>query len=130
MKESLRRAFLALLAISLAACSALSVVADTRDSVAAATDVSAKRLAPGDSLRLRLTSGERVDLRLVSVERDALVGTTTVQGAPVRVPTSQIVTIERMEFSTLRTVLLAAGLFVLVYLVVLSIDVNMGGRID
>jgi hypothetical protein len=130
MKESLRRAFLALLAISLAACSSLSVVADTRDSVAAAADVSAKRLAPGDNLRLRLASGERVDLRLVSVERDALVGTTPDQGAPVRVPTGQIVTIERMEFSTLRTVLLAAGLFVLVYLVVQSIDVGMGGRID
>jgi len=130
MKGILRRALLAMLAISLAACSTLSVVADTRASSAAATDISAERLAPGDNLHLRLISGERVDLRLVSVERDALVGTTTVQGAPVRVPTSQIVTIERAEFSALKTVLLIAGMCVLLYLVVQSIDLNTGGRID
>jgi hypothetical protein len=124
MKKILRRTLLAILAVSLAACSTISVVADTRSSSAAVADNSAKRLAPGDDLRLRLISGERVSLLLVSIESDALVGTTTFQGTPVRVPTSQIESIERKEFDAVKTTLLIVGIFGLLYLAVKSIPIS------
>ena len=125
MVTILRSALLAILAVSLAACSTISVVADTRSSSAAVADVSAKRLAPGDDLRLRLVSGERVSLLLVSIEPDALVGTTTSQGAPARVPTSQIESIERKKFDAVKTVLLIVGIFGLLHLAVKSTEVSM-----
>jgi len=117
----LRRAFLAILAVMLAACSTVSVVADTRSSSAAAADVATMRLAPGDDLRLKLASGERVQLHLVAIEPDALVGTASKEGTPLRVPTGQIETIEREEFDGPKTALLVAAIVVLVYLVVKSL---------
>jgi predicted small secreted protein len=124
MKKILRRALLAILAVSLAACSTISVVADTRSSSAAVADISAKRLVRGDDLRLRLISGERVSLLLVSIEPDALVGTTTSLGAPVRVPTSQIESIERKEIDWVKTAPLIVGIFALLHLAVKSTPIS------
>lgn len=108
MKKILRRALLVILAVSLAACSTFShvadysVVANTPSSVAAAADISDDRLAPGverevwagDDLELQLISGEKVFLKLDSIEPDALVGTGMLGGS-VRVPTNKIEIIKR-----------------------------------
>ena len=111
MKKFLRCPLIAIMAASLAACSTTSVVADTRSSSAAAAEVSAKRLAPGDNLGLQLTSGEQVLLKLSSIESDALVGTTKDQGASVRVPIDQIEKIKRKELTVFAYA--AVGVFAL-----------------
>jgi len=105
------------------------VVADTRSAPAAAAQVNAKRLAPGDELRLKLVAGGVVLLRLAAFEPDALVGTATKEGTLLRVPTAQIETIEREDRDWLKTGLLIAAILALVALVGQSTDVSVP-RVD
>ncbi|MDH4323395.1 MAG: hypothetical protein OEZ09_12925 [Betaproteobacteria bacterium] len=97
MTRILRSALLVILAVTLAACSTYSVVANTHSLVAIAVDSSSGVLQPGDNLELQLLSGEKIFLTLESIEPDALVGTPKSQGKSVRVPTNQIEIIKREE---------------------------------
>ncbi|NNF26666.1 MAG: hypothetical protein HKN73_05575 [Gemmatimonadetes bacterium] len=75
-----------------------------------------------DALRVELASGESVEVMDARMERDTLVGRLAGEETSVRIPPSQIVSLEEGRLSKGRTFLLVVGIGVLCLGVVMAIS--------
>ena len=109
-----QRLLVALLSLSLVACSTLRTVPEWRQASAPGAPASSQAVRVGDEVRVKTASASPVDLTLTAVEADALAGNPKDKSPPVRIAFDQIVRVERMELDVLKVAgLVVVGLVVL-----------------
>jgi hypothetical protein len=81
-------------------------------------------LQVGDKLVLATAQQARLVLRLTALQADALVGTNEADGSVLRVPSADIVSLQRQEIDVLRTALLVLAGVALVALVATALGTS------
>lgn len=111
MTTFLRKTTAILLAMTLAACSSMRVVADGRDAVDTVARDSTQGLHAGERLVLHGRDGTAQAMLFERMEGDVLVGKEGKEGdRDVRVALAQVVRIERKEIDGWKTTGLVAGI--------------------
>ena len=105
----------ALLSLSLVACSTLRAVPEWRQASTPGAPPSSQAVRVGDEVRVTTTAAAGpVDLTVTAVEADALAGNPKGKSPAVRIAFDQIVRVERMELDALKVgALVVVGLVVL-----------------
>jgi hypothetical protein len=112
MRRSLRNLLIAVLSLSLVACTTTRVVAQGSEASATALRQSPAIGDPKNSLIVVTKDGVRNHLRITSVDAEALTGTSLDQSQRFRIPLEQVQQVEVTEIDTQR--ILIVGVVVLV----------------
>jgi hypothetical protein len=129
MPKTLTRLIVLTCAASLVACSSLRTVVDRGVAPTTASDLSARPIAPNDSIVLTTTDGKQVALNVTAVTAD------TIEGVPAgdtnlrHVPLDQVVRIERRETDFGRTAFVVLAIALGIYAVVAAAAASAQGAI-
>jgi hypothetical protein len=101
MLSSIKRFFVIALCLNFTACTTLNTVGDRRKSDSSSQNKSGAGLVLGEKVVVTTTSNERIDLLVTANEPTAIVGTERGSSQIRRIPTNEVLRVQRAEVSVL-----------------------------